>query len=144
MTKTTNYQLNQWAKSDRILMDDFNADNRKIDAALKTVADQTAAAPKLAVGWYSGAAADGDSTQKSIDVGFPPKAVFICAGKTSVGSNTVLNGLFGLATREKPLGDLLVLTGSGFAVRNRRDTSGNLSFPFLNSLNYAYNYIAIG
>ena len=34
MTKTTNYQLNQWAKSDRIMMDDFNADNAKIDAAL--------------------------------------------------------------------------------------------------------------
>ena len=34
MTKTTNYQLNQWEKSDRILMDDFNADNEKIDAAL--------------------------------------------------------------------------------------------------------------
>ena len=35
MTKTTNYQLNQWAKSDRVMMDDFNADNTKIDAALK-------------------------------------------------------------------------------------------------------------
>ena len=34
MTKTTNYQLNQWEKSDRILMDDFNADNAIIDAAL--------------------------------------------------------------------------------------------------------------
>ena len=34
MTKTTNYQLNQWEKSDRILMDDFNADNQKIDTAL--------------------------------------------------------------------------------------------------------------
>ena len=47
MTKTTNYQLNQWAKSDRIMMDDFNADNAKIDAALKANADaiaETAAA----------------------------------------------------------------------------------------------------
>ena len=35
MTKTTNYQLNQWAKPDRVMMDDFNADNAKIDAALK-------------------------------------------------------------------------------------------------------------
>ena len=43
MTKTTNYQLNQWAKSDRIRMDDFNADNTKIDAALKANADTTAA-----------------------------------------------------------------------------------------------------
>ena len=34
MTKTTNYQLNQWAKTDRILMEDFNADNAKIDAAM--------------------------------------------------------------------------------------------------------------
>ena len=39
MTKTTNYQLNQWAKSDRVMMDDFNADNAKIDAALKANAD---------------------------------------------------------------------------------------------------------
>ena len=36
MTKPTNYQLNQWEKSDRILMDDFNADNQKIDTALGT------------------------------------------------------------------------------------------------------------
>ena len=33
-THTTNYQLNQWAKPDRVMMDDFNADNAKIDAAL--------------------------------------------------------------------------------------------------------------
>ena len=47
MTKTTNYQLNQWAKPDRVMMDDFNADNAKIDAALKANADaiaETAAA----------------------------------------------------------------------------------------------------
>ena len=44
MTKTTNYQLNQWAKSDRVMMDDFNADNTKIDTALKANADTAAAA----------------------------------------------------------------------------------------------------
>ena len=44
MTKTTNYQLNQWAKPDRVMMDDFNADNTKIDAALKANADAAAAA----------------------------------------------------------------------------------------------------
>ena len=43
MTKTTNYQLNQWAKSDRVMMDDFNADNATIDAALKANADAIAA-----------------------------------------------------------------------------------------------------
>lgn len=33
--KTANYELNQWVKSDQILMEDFNEDNAKIDAALK-------------------------------------------------------------------------------------------------------------
>ena len=39
MQKTTNYQLNQWVKSDRIQMEDFNSDNAKIDAALKALED---------------------------------------------------------------------------------------------------------
>ena len=43
MQKTTNYQLNQWVKSDRIQMEDFNRDNAKIDAALKGNADAVAA-----------------------------------------------------------------------------------------------------
>ena len=34
MKKTTNYQLNQWEKTDRIMMDDFYADNEKLDAAI--------------------------------------------------------------------------------------------------------------
>ena len=34
MTYTQNYQLPQWVKSDRIMMDDFNDTNSKIDAAL--------------------------------------------------------------------------------------------------------------
>lgn len=34
MAETSNYQLNQWEKTDRIQMEDFNADNRKVDAAL--------------------------------------------------------------------------------------------------------------
>ena len=31
---TENYQLSQWERSDRVQMEDFNADNAKIDAAL--------------------------------------------------------------------------------------------------------------
>ena len=30
---TKNYSLSQWERSDKVLMDDFNADNAKIDAA---------------------------------------------------------------------------------------------------------------
>ena len=42
MKQTQNYRLNQWEKTDRIQMEDFNGDNSKVDAALKTLANQVA------------------------------------------------------------------------------------------------------
>ena len=36
---TTNYNLNQWEATDKVLRTEFNADNAKIDAALKANAD---------------------------------------------------------------------------------------------------------
>ena len=43
MNKTANFQLTQWEKTDRIMMEDFNRDNAAIDAALKANADKAAA-----------------------------------------------------------------------------------------------------
>lgn len=43
MNKTANFQLTQWEKTDRIMMEDFNRDNAAIDAALKANADGVAA-----------------------------------------------------------------------------------------------------
>ena len=34
MTKTQNYQLNQWDAADRVRREDFNSDNQKIDEAI--------------------------------------------------------------------------------------------------------------
>lgn len=49
MNYTQNYQLNQWEQSDRVLMEDFNSDNQKIEAALAAVrlelAESVAACP---------------------------------------------------------------------------------------------------
>ena len=36
-SQTPNYNLNQWSKDDRVLMEDFNADNAKLDAAIDQV-----------------------------------------------------------------------------------------------------------
>lgn len=38
MKQTANYQLSQWEPSDRILREDFNADNAKVDAVLAKTA----------------------------------------------------------------------------------------------------------
>ena len=47
MNHTPNYNLSQWAKSDQVQMEDFNADNAKIDAAIKAVANSKAAQSAL-------------------------------------------------------------------------------------------------
>ena len=39
---TEHFQLSQWEKADKVLMEDFNADNVKIDAALAGKADASA------------------------------------------------------------------------------------------------------
>ena len=49
--KTENYELNQWVKTDPVLMDDFNADNEKIDRAIKAVESNI---PRIAYGSYVG------------------------------------------------------------------------------------------
>ena len=41
MNQTNNYQLNQWEKSDRIQMEDFNADNAKVDSALTELSNRS-------------------------------------------------------------------------------------------------------
>ena len=40
MYKTDHFQLNQWEKPDRVLMEDFNADNARLDAALQTLTER--------------------------------------------------------------------------------------------------------
>ena len=46
---TENYSLSQWSRTDQVKMDDFNADNAKLDAALKAEADaRTALAAEVA------------------------------------------------------------------------------------------------
>ncbi len=77
MTKTTNYQLNQWAKSDRIMMDDFNADNLKVDSALAALGEAIAAAPKIAVGSYTGSGSCGASSPRTLTFAFQPKLVIV-------------------------------------------------------------------
>ena len=40
--QTANYSLSQWVKSDQVRMEDFNADNAKLDAALKAAEQRSA------------------------------------------------------------------------------------------------------
>ena len=86
MTKTTNYQLNQWEKTDRILMEEFNSDNEKIDTALKGSADAVAAVQaalekcgncRITISNYKGTGTLGEAHPTSLTFAEPPLLVFV-------------------------------------------------------------------
>ena len=127
MNQTPNYQLNQWEQTDRIQMEDFNADNAKIEAALSGL-------PKIVSGTYVGTSS---TTPTTISLGFYPTAVLIVGGNGSKFSNSAA-----LLTRgNNPFmvndSKLAQLDDTGFRV-----WATSLA-PYLNS-DATYTYIAIG
>ena len=86
MNKTANFQLTQWEKTDRIMMEDFNRDNEKIDTALKSSADKVAALQtalascgncRITISNYKGTGTLGEAHPTSLTFAEPPLLVFI-------------------------------------------------------------------
>jgi len=86
---TPNYQLHQWEPEDKFLRTDFNADNQRIDAVLKGLADQdktleqTLAEHSAAIAKmgnckiYTSSYTGNGGTSRSHSFSAPPLAVFI-------------------------------------------------------------------
>lgn len=76
MRYTEHYELNQWAETDRILMEDFNADNTKIDTALAAHAAKLADCGNcgITVASYTGTGTYGTNNPNVVD--FPKKPAF--------------------------------------------------------------------
>lgn len=77
LNTTSTYQLNQWDAADRILREDFNADNEKIDAALSAI---QAAGLKIMTGSF---ACDGTTGTRTYSIGARPKLVLVRTDYTS-------------------------------------------------------------
>ena len=137
MTKTTNYQLPKWEKTDRIQMKDFNDMTATLDAAL-------AGMPKLALGTYTGTGEKGQSAPTSLTLSFPPKflAVFpinglyrlLCA-RGMEGSNTSPNG--------HSYGNVAVAWDGSTVSWHTTDSGADADYQ-MNRLNAQYIYWAVG
>ena len=135
MQHTTNYNLNQWEDADRVTRADVNADNTKIDAALKSVSD---ASPEIVFGTYTG---DNEET-RTISLGRAAKILFVMPMGCEVVSSS--RSRMALAAQGHPAqneggNQVLTLTDSGFVARNLS------SHPdcHLNDQYYTYYYVAI-
>ena len=111
MTKTTNYQLPEWEKTDRIQMKDFNDMTATLDAALKANADAAAAASaavalcgncKIETSTYTGTGTYGSANPTTLTFPKRPTAVILFGYQTlllitdkfSAGKSAVL-GYYG-------------------------------------------------
>lgn len=79
MNQTEQYQLNQWDKSDRIMMEDFNADNLKTEQAL---ADHAALLAKcgncrIATSTYTGTGEYGEEHPNTLTFDAVPAVVLV-------------------------------------------------------------------
>ena len=84
---TPHYALNRWELEDQIIMEDFNADNAKIDAALKANADALGArrtavgsggsTARVACGSYMGTGQYGPEYPNSLQFDFTPVFVYV-------------------------------------------------------------------
>ena len=139
MNKTANFQLTQWEKTDRIMMEDFNRDNAAIDAALKSNAEAItavqAAVPKIVFGTYIGDGAD----SRTIPLDFTPKAVLVT---TAYGAFFVPYDTYGglaLENYDAEHGNkkAVHIIANGFTVYHA-------SPCLVNANNTRYHYMAIG
>ena len=98
MNKTANFQLTQWEKTDRIMMEDFNRDNAAIDTALKSNADKAAALQtalascgncKIVYGTYTGTGKAGSANPNKLT--FDGKPVLVIVQEENQSSNMDIN-----------------------------------------------------
>ena len=113
MEYTTNYQLPVWAETDRILRTDFNEAYQKLDAALKTNADTTAANTSAIAskgncmvisGSYTGTGGVGSAAPNSLSFDKKPLAILILPANGSGGypqNMTLLREYLGISAGEK-------------------------------------------
>lgn len=114
MNKTPNYQLNQWEKSDRIMMEDFNADNAKIEAALEALSGE-----HTYIGSYVGDGTD----SRIIPLPFAPSIAIVFGHIATSDAVSVITNTFGFEITKDSCSSLsefdLLLNGDTFTVRSR-------------------------
>ncbi len=86
--QTSNYGLNQWAAEDKVVREEFNQDNTKIDTAMQAL---QANVIRTAVGSYVGNGQYGSAAPNYLEFAFAPKMVALVINENnSLKSGTVL------------------------------------------------------
>ena len=133
MNYTTNYHLPQWAKEDRIMMEDFNQMCRDLEESLEKIR-QTAETLPFATGEYWGLGEE----RVTIDLGFRPSCVIITNAMTTSNANNIAART--AIACEGALGNRVYFTDTGFELAAFPTTTD--VYPYVNQKGGLYRYIA--
>lgn len=157
---TDKYQLSQWEKSDKVLMEDFNGDNQKIEDALAGLAESKAEqwevdglasvlleVPRVVFGAYEGTGEYGGK-YTSVTFPFEPKLVLVMGDNVfaifmaGINAARVLSGGYqGLLVVKWEGATLSWYVSSATVWGSNTITSAGLQ---LNNAGATYQYFAIG
>lgn len=133
---TANFGLSQWEATDRVLRTDFNADNEKIDAALKAHGDAIALRGDCQL-WTSSYMGDGTTNARSLTFPKRPKIVFIVCD----------NGFMAITPSMSSAASVTTATVLGIDVTWRGNTvswkGGTHGVFMMNAENTTYSVIAL-
>ncbi len=151
MTKTANYNLNQWDATDPIDRRDFNSDNAAIDAALGELSTNMAQAMaalgtgghncRIAWGSYVGTGTYGESNPTGLTFEFTPLAVWVYNPDSAHAAARMVAG--GTAAQFNNFNNCTV-TWSGKSVSWYCGKSYDNGSYQNNAANTTYRYVAIG
>jgi hypothetical protein len=141
---TEHYNLCQWEPADKVLREDFNADNAKLDAALaaqKTAIDAAQASADaafrpsyhpIAVGGYYGNGA----ANRDINLGFRPRAVLVLESSMAMQEGAYQYSAMVVEGLNYAYGNPVTISDAGFKVYSSKSQLTNQS-------GLKYFYIAI-
>ena len=133
---TENLALCQWAAEDTVLREEFNADNRKIDAALATKCEAY-------IGTYTGTGA----LTQTIKLGFKPKFVWVWISGATFPFDSSYDCSSAIAIPNHPAvnynnNTALEITDTGFIAAYKPSLGSNYD-NFLNTSGTVYVYLAL-
>ena len=145
MEQTGKYGLSQWDAEDRILREDFNADNAKIEAALANAGNC-----QIASGSYVGTGKSGSwSNANNLTFGFVPKLVIIRDNSTYQQVGVFTWNCNAAVHSSNSTYTAVYMTGSGVPMVKYEGNSmswfsNNNAVKQMNDSGKTYRWIAIG
>ena len=137
--QTENLKLSQWLATDPVLRSDFNADNQKIDAAMRYM-------PRLVAGSYTGNGKFGEENPRALSFTFTPMLEVITAddatldpGSIFINGQEVSNGVDNHESSVYNLDIHLTWGQQSVSWYSTKDASYQL-----NAENRIYRYFALG